>query len=785
MSTAYKHRQTAKNILDYDKYWASCFEPAPFLPMSRAEMDMLGWDSCDFILVCGDAYIDHPSFCSGVIGRTLEAQGFRVGIIAQPDWTSADAFKVLGKPNIAFGVTAGNMDSMINRYTADRKIRSDDAYSPDNVPNKRPDRAATVYCQRCREAFGDVPIILGGIEGSLRRIAHYDYWSDKVRRSILMDAKPDILVYGNGERAIIEIMHRLARGETIKTIVDVRGTAFILNKSNRHLKKDFIEIASNDVDTIGRVDPIINPYVMMEDVADCEIEQNKTEQYQNFNKDVVENPIVKAGDDLPSDTQIVSLQPSKAIKHKLPPRELAVIRMPSFEQVANDRVMYAHANRILHLETNPGNARALVQRHGDRDVWLNPPAIPLTTEEMDYIFDLPYARLPHPSYGNARFPAFDMIKFSVNIMRGCFGGCTFCSITEHEGRIIQNRSEESILREVEKIRDTAPNFTGIISDLGGPTANMYRLHCKDPEIEKNCRKPSCVYPGVCQNLHTDHAPLTQLYRKAREIRGIKKILIGSGLRYDLAVLNPEYVKELVTHHVGGYLKIAPEHTEQAPLSKMMKPGIGTYDRFKQMFDRFSKEAGKEQYLIPYFIAAHPGTSDYDMMNLAIWLKKNGFRADQVQTFYPSPMATATTMYYSAKNPLAKVSRTSEDVDIVKGEKRRRLHKAFLRYHDPNNWELLRAALKEMGRSDLIGNSKQHLIPTYQPAGTGSYQSARKKNSSANGDSIKRTGNAATKGAKSQNQGKSQHRQPPKGRVLTQHTGLPPRKTGEHKARKGK
>ena len=781
MSTAYKHRQTAKNILDYDKYWASCFEPAPFLPMSREEMDMLGWDSCDFILVCGDAYIDHPSFCSGVIGRTLEAQGFRVGIIAQPDWTSADAFKVLGKPNIAFGVTAGNMDSMINRYTADRKIRSDDAYSPDNVPNKRPDRAATVYCQRCREAYPDVPIILGGIEGSLRRIAHYDYWSDKVRRSILMDAKPDILVYGNGERAIIEIMHRLARGESIKTIVDVRGTAFILNKSNRHLKKDFIEINSNDVDTIGRVDPIINPYVMMEDVADCEIEQNKTEQYQNFNKDVVENPIVKAGDDLPSDTQIVSLQPSKAIKHKLPPRELAVIRMPSFEQVANDRVMYAHANRILHLETNPGNARSLVQRHGDRDVWLNPPAIPLTTEEMDYIFDLPYARLPHPSYGNARIPAFDMIKFSVNIMRGCFGGCTFCSITEHEGRIIQNRSEESILREVEKIRDTAPNFTGIISDLGGPTANMYRLHCKDPEIEKNCRKPSCVYPGVCQNLHTDHAPLTQLYRKAREIRGIKKILIGSGLRYDLAVLNPEYVKELVRHHVGGYLKIAPEHTESSPLSKMMKPGIGTYDRFKQMFDRFSREAGKEQYLIPYFIAAHPGTSDYDMMNLAIWLKKNGFRADQVQTFYPSPMATATTMYYSAKNPLAKVSRTSEDVDIVKGEKRRRLHKAFLRYHDPNNWELLRAALKEMGRSDLIGNSKQHLIPTYQPAGTGSYQSARKKNSTADGDSVKRTQKQTKSNRQPSNQS-SNH--PPKGRVLTQHTGLPPRKTGENH-RKGR
>ena len=349
----------------------------------------------------------------------------------------------------------------------------------------------------------------------------------------------------------------------------------------------------------------------------------------------------------------------------------------------------------------------MVQKHGERDVWLNPPPIPLTTEEMDYVFDLPYARLPHPAYKDARFPAFDMIKFSVNIMRGCFGGCTFCSITEHEGRIIQNRSEDSILREVEKIRDTASGFTGIISDLGGPTANMYRLQCKDPEIEKNCRKPSCVYPGVCQNLHTDHAPLTELYRKARSLKGIKKILIGSGLRYDLAVLNPEYVKELVQHHVGGYLKIAPEHTETGPLSKMMKPGIGTYDRFKQMFDRFSKEVGKEQYLIPYFIAAHPGTSDYDMMNLAIWLKKNGFRAD----------------------------------------------------HDANNWPMLRDALKEMGRADLIGNSKQHLIPTYQPQGTGEYQSARKKNSSKAGDSVKRTGGQNA---------------PQKGQILTQHTGLPPR-----------
>ncbi|MDE2420640.1 MAG: YgiQ family radical SAM protein [Gammaproteobacteria bacterium] len=762
-----------KPLFDYDKHWASCFEPAPFLPMSRAEMDALGWDACDVIIISGDAYVDHPSFGMAIIGRLLEAQGFRVGIIAQPDWHSADAFKILGKPVYCFGVTAGNMDSMINRYTADRKTRSDDAYSPNNAPDKRPDRAAVVYSQRCREAYSDVPIILGGIEASLRRIAHYDYWQDKVRRSIITDAKADILLYGNAERAIVDVVHRLAKGDRIDQITDLRGTSFILNETRKVAKADYFEIASNDVDTPGRVDAIINPYVMTEDLESCDVEKNNPKNpnpstYEGFVKEAVANPVVNAdivdSHKLDKDTQIVSLRPapSKAIKHRLPPRELSVIRLPDYDQVKDDPVLYAHANRILHLETNPGNARAMVQRHGDRDVWLNAPPIPLSTEEMDYVFDLPYARVPHPVYGDARIPAYDMIKFSVNIMRGCFGGCTFCSITEHEGRIIQNRSEESILREVESIRDTTPGFTGIISDLGGPTANMYRLACKDPEIEKNCRKPSCVYPGVCENLGTDHSHLTQLYRKARAIKGIKKILIGSGLRYDLAVLNPEYVKELVTHHVGGYLKIAPEHTEGGPLSKMMKPGIGTYDRFKQLFDRFSKEAGKEQYLIPYFIAAHPGTTDQDMMNLALWLKKNGFRADQVQTFYPSPMATATAMYHSTKNPLRKVSRGSETVDIVKGEKRRRLHKAFLRYHDPNNWPLLREALKSMGRADLIGNGKHQLIPTNQPLNkeSGEYSTARKKNSSVAGDSRKRSGS-----------------QPQKGQILTQHTGLPPRVTG--------
>ena len=747
--------RAAKPITSYRKYWAARFGNAPFLPMSRTEMDKLGWDSCDIILVTGDAYVDHPSFGMAVIGRALEAQGFRVGIIAQPDWMSAEPFRVLGKPNLFWGVTAGNMDSMINRYTADRKIRSDDAYTPGDVGGKRPDRAAIVYSQRCREAFKDVPIILGGIEGSLRRIAHYDYWSDKVRRSIVVDAKCDLLLYGNAERALVEVAHRLAAREPVASITDVRGTAFV-RRPEDPTGQGWFEIDSTSVDAPGRLESHVNPYLTTSEQAAA--------QGSTCSKDdaapTEANPAIQA----------MSFVPNPALKTRLkvPPRDRSVIRLPSYEQVRADPVLYAHANRVLHLETNPGNARALVQAHGEgvtaRDVWINPPPIPLTTAEMDHVFDLPYSRSPHPSYadeagghdGATKIPAWEMIRFSVNIMRGCFGGCTFCSITEHEGRIIQSRSEDSVIREVEDIRDKVKGFTGVISDLGGPTANMYRIGCKSPEIEAACRKPSCVYPGICSNLNTDHSALIHMYRRARSLKGIKKILIGSGLRYDLAVQSPEYVKELVQHHVGGYLKIAPEHTEGGPLTKMMKPGIGTYDKFKQMFDKFSAEAGKKQFLIPYFIAAHPGTSDSDMMHLALWLKKNGFRADQVQTFYPSPMATATAMYHSNKNPLRKITRDSEVVDIVRGEKRRRLHKAFLRYHDPNNWPLLREALKAMGRADLVGNGKQHLIPTWQPLGDGSYQSARKKNSTA---------------------APLQATTPVKGRILTQHTGLPPRATG--------
>src|SRR5487761_2739524 len=686
--------QSARDIATYRRYWAARFGTAPVLPMSRAEMDLLGWDSCDVIVVTGDAYVDHPSFGMAIVGRVLEAQGFRVGMIAQPDWHGAEAFAALGRPNLFFGITAGNMDSMVNRYTADRRLRSDDAYTPGGIGGKRPDRSVIVCAQRAREAFKDVPIVVGGIEASLRRIAHFDYWSEKVRRSVLLDAKADLLIYGNGERQLCEIAHRLAAGESIRDMTDVRGTAL----ARKSLPEGWIEIDSTHLDTPGPITPHPDPYVMEPE------------------RSAPGRPAEDASPGTESDG--VARGTEKVVRFvrrvRNADRGRSVIRMPSYEQVGSDPVLYAHASRILHLEANPGNARALVQRHGDLEVWWNPPPIPLTTAEMDWVYERPFSRRPHPSYGEASIPAYKMIRFSVAIQRGCFGGCTFCSITEHEGRIIQSRSEDSVIREIETIRDQVPGFTGVISDLGGPTANMYRLHCKSPEIESACRRPSCVYPGVCPNLNTDHAPLIRLYRRARAVTGVKKILIASGVRYDLAIESPEYVQEPATHHTGGYLKIAPEAIGEGPLSKMMKPGVGTYYRFKELFDRYSREAGKEQYLIPYFIAAHPGTRDQDMLELALWLKKNGFRADQVQAFLPSPMATATAMYHSGKNPLKRVSRQGGEVIVPKGTKVRRLHKAFLRYHDPDNWPLLRDALKRLGRADLIGNGKQHLVPAYQP-----------------------------------------------------------------------
>jgi uncharacterized radical SAM protein YgiQ len=671
-----------RSLFSYPKYWAECFGPAPFLPTSREEMDALGWDSCDIIIVTGDAYVDHPSFGMAVIGRVLEAQGFRVGIISQPDWSSKDAFMSLGKPNLFYGVTAGNMDSMINRYTAEKRLRHDDAYTAGNVGGKRPDRAVIVYSQRCKEAYKDVPVVIGGIEASLRRIAHFDYWSEKVRRSVIFDAKADILIYGNAERPLVEVAHGIAAGKTMDEMHDIRGTAVIRKEPLPGWRGS----DSTAIDKIGKIDPIPNPYGA--DDVGC----SKSEFKQ-------------AGIELGAEAKPITIQPPR-----LKPWEKVYVKLPAYEQVSVNKPLYAHASRILHQETNPGCARALFQRHGDRSVWVNPPAFPLETQEMDDVFGLPYQRVPHPSYGDEKIPAYDMIKTSVNIMRGCFGGCSFCSITEHEGRIIQSRSEQSIIDEIEQIRDKVPGFTGVISDLGGPTANMYKLRCKSKKAESTCRRLSCVFPDICKHMDTDQTPTVNLYRKAREVEGVKKVLIASGVRYDLAIEDPNYVKELVTHHVGGYLKIAPEHTENGPLSKMMKPGMGTYDRFKELFEKYSKEAGKKQYLIPYFISAHPGTTDLDMVNMALWLKRHDFKLDQVQNFYPSPMANATTIYHTEMNSLKNIKNNKEVVSVPKGARQRRLHKAILRYHDPAGWPMIREALKKMGKAKLIGNGPNCLVP---------------------------------------------------------------------------
>ncbi|MFT6920689.1 MAG: putative radical SAM protein YgiQ [Cognaticolwellia sp.] len=701
-------QKTTPKLFDYPKYWAECYGTAPFLPMSRQEMETLGWDSCDIILVTGDAYVDHPSFGMAVIGRMLESQGFRVGIIAQPDWHSKDAFMQLGKPNLFFGVTAGNMDSMINRYTAERRMRHDDAYTPNDEGGKRPDRAVTAYTQKCKEAYKGVPIIIGGIEASLRRVAHYDYWSDKVRQSVLFDSKADLLIYGNAERPLIEIAHRIANGDDVKNITDVRGSAFLANQ----VLPGWKGIDSRSIDKPGKIDPIYSPY---QDMTSPDCATTSADAAAAAAEDMVKNAAEK---DVTKTAQPIQLSEFRATAHKnkswedkKKPWETTYINLPTFEQVRDNKTLYAHASRIFHQEVNPTSAKPLVQKHGSRLIWLNPPAKPLSEAEMDGVFGLPYQRVPHPVYGDAKIPAYDMIKTSINIMRGCFGGCTFCSITEHEGRIIQSRSEDSIIAEIEDIKLKVPGFTGVISDLGGPTANMYKLNCKSEKAEATCRKPSCVWPTICGHLDTDHTPTINLYRRARKVKGIKKILIASGVRYDLAIQDPEYVKELATHHVGGYLKIAPEHTEEGPLNKMMKPGMGSYNKFKDMFDHYSKLAGKKQYLIPYFISAHPGTTDLDMVNLALWLKENDFKLDQVQNFYPSPLANATTLYHTEIDSLRNVKKDSATVSVPKGTIQRRLHKAILRYHDPANWGIIRDALTKMGLArKLIGSKPGCLVP---------------------------------------------------------------------------
>jgi uncharacterized radical SAM protein YgiQ len=610
--------------------------PRSFLPVTRADMQARGWEQLDIIIVSGDAYVDHPAFGPPLIARFLEGRGFKVGIIPQPDWHSAEPFKVLGKPRLFFGVAAGNMDSMLNRLTAQKKNRSADQYSPGGRTDSRPDRASIVYAQRCREAFPDVPIVLGGIEASLRRIAHFDYWSEKVRRSIVMDSKVDLLVFGMGERPIWEIADRMNRGEKMSDLKDVRGTAYII--SNAEMQKHEADPAKRAADK----------------------------------KTVV---------------------------------------LPPYEAVIADKVAFARMTHDFQLETNPGNARPMAQRHGDRAVYFNPPAHPLddgsaegtATVAMDELYDLPFNRVPHPMYQEP-IPAYETVKHSVVLMRGCFGGCSFCSITEHEGRVIQSRSGESVLREIRELRRMG-DFRGTVTDLGGPTANMYKMKCKSEAIESKCRKLSCVHPGVCENLVTDHGPLIDLMRDVRKEEGVKHVFIASGVRYDLAELSPEYVKELAAHHVGGQLSVAPEHVSPRVLEKMKKPGIESFERFQNMFACASKDAGKEQYDIPYFISGHPGSTLEDMVELALWLKQNGKRPRQVQDFIPTPMSMAACMYYSGIDPMK-----MEPVYTATGLREKRLQKALLLYWNPEQWPLAREALRQAGREDLIGRAPHCLVP---------------------------------------------------------------------------
>lgn len=591
------------------------------LPTSVAEIRDRGWDEVDVVFVTGDAYVDHPSFAMAILGRVLEAAAFRVGIVSQPDWHSCDAWRKLGRPRLFFGISAGNMDSMINHYTANRKVRNSDAYSPGGRIGLRPDRATLAYCQRAREAYKGVPVIAGGVEASLRRLAHYDYWSDKVRRSILLDCRADLLVYGMGEDAIVQIARRLAAGQNVRDLRDMRGIAYALGASES-------------------------------------------------------------------------------------PPEDAVI-LPSFEQVRDDKRSFAEATRLIHNETNPHNARRLVQWHDRQAVVVNPPAWPISQAAMDQIYDLPYTRRPHPTYTEP-IPAYEMIKDSVTIMRGCFGGCTFCSITAHQGRIIQSRSKTSVLAEVRGMAEDT-EFTGVVSDLGGPTANMYQMKCSRPEVEAVCRRQSCVYPTICRLLGTDHGPLIQLMREARQVPGVKKVLIASGIRMDLASRSSKYIRELVRHHVGGRLKVAPEHIDPHVLGKMRKPSRDDFEEFAETFHAESAKAGKKQYLVPYFIASHPGSDLNAMIDLAVFLKRHGYRPDQVQDFIPAPFDVATAMYYTGLDPFSQ-----QPVYVARHLRDRKLQRALMQFFQPENYFAVREALEQAGRQDLIGNGCDCLIPSRPP-----------------------------------------------------------------------
>ena len=623
----------------------SAAELRAFLPTSRAEMEARGWEELDVLIVTGDAYVDHPAFGPVLVARFLEGRGYRVGIVAQPRWDGVDDLLVMGRPRLFVGVSAGNLDSMLNKLTAQKKVRSEDQYSPNGEPNRRPNRASIVYANLCRQAFPGLPVVLGGIEASLRRIAHYDYWSDSVRRSVLLDAKADLLVFGMGERAAWEVAERLARGEAVSALGDVRGTALV--KKNRR------------------------------------------------------------------EWEPLAREPSRFV------RDGKVLILPSFEEVLADKRAFARMTALFQKETNAHNGRPLLQVHGDQAVYLNPPSLPLAEAEMDGLYALPFARRPHFGYGAARVPAFETIRHSIVTMRGCFGGCSFCSITEHEGRIIQSRSEASVLDEVRRL-SRMEGFGGVITDVGGPTANMYMLRCREPEIEAACRRLSCVHPGVCENLLTDHGPLIRLLRKIREEKKIKRAFIASGVRYDLAEKSPAFIRELAAHHTGGQLSVAPEHVDPKVLDKMKKPGVESYERFARAFCQASDAAGKEQYLVPYYITGHPGSTLADTVELARYLKARDMRPRQVQDFIPTPMAVATAMYYTGLDPF-----TLEPVPVARELRDKRLMKALIFWWDAEHWPLAREALRKAGRADLVGSGPGSLIPPARGAPEGRwYKSER-------------------------------------------------------------
>jgi len=629
---------------------AEAHKPAPqFPPLRREAAIKRGWlprnpdhfdeskHGIDFVFVTGDAYVDHPSFANAVIVRLLEDKGYRVAVLAQPDWRSEKPFSVFGAPRIAWLVSAGNLDSMLNNYTAHKRIRSDDQYSPDGKGGLRPDYATVVYAQRCRQVSKAVPIISGGVEVSMRRFAHYDYWQDKVRRSLILDARSDLVIYGMGEKPLLEVISRLKSGQKISEMRNIRGTGYAIGKRSRpHF-----------------ADP------------------NLSEE---------ENWRVHLPD--------------------------GVKALPCFDDICDNtpqsKKIFAKAQHIFHKEQTPGCAPIMFQDSGTQTVVINPPQFPMTTAELDKIFDLPFTKLPHPDYGKKRIPAYETVKFSVNVMRGCFGGCTFCAITEHQGRAIQSRSEESVLKEVKGLK-VLPNYTGVLSDLGGPTANMYKMTCSKPEVEKICRRPSCVHPKICKLLTTDHTPIKDLMRNVRKADGVKKVLIASGVRMDLANLDQEYIDELAGHHVGGHLKVAPEHVDPDTLRLMKKPGVDIYVDFEKRFKKASQKASKEQYLVPYFVSSHPGCDTKSAVNLAEFLRARNLRPRQVQDFIPTPGTPATCMWWTGIEP-----QSQKAVWVETKMRNKRKQKALLQYWKPENETLVREALRDADRKDLIGYSPKAL-----------------------------------------------------------------------------